>query len=283
MESKTILILILLVAGHCFSQPGAEKPECGGTERWSQKVLTDNLVSTINFTPIGTTIASLVSMPTPSPDPNMPRQAGVEDKTYSVVCHITIKKAESDNDFHLVISDGWNTMVSEIPDPACSAAASSAYVNDFINARNFINANIAAGNVYNVNIPQVVVHGVAFVDPPHGQTGAAPNNLELHPIIDVHFYQPQGIRENKKILSADVFPSPAKDNLNINVNSSYELGHCDFKIFNAQGALVETISLQNSGFDLKQTVSIGNLAPGIYIFELLSFGSSIYEGKFIKE
>ncbi|HEY4798834.1 MAG TPA: hypothetical protein VII99_07145, partial [Bacteroidia bacterium] len=38
-----------------------ETANCGGTERWSQKVLTDNLASTVVFTPHPATIAHLVS------------------------------------------------------------------------------------------------------------------------------------------------------------------------------------------------------------------------------
>src|ERR1700758_4970373 len=170
-----------------------EQTMCGGTERWSVKVLVDPAVNTINFTPISTNVASLVNIVTPTPSTTMPRYAGVEDKTYKVVCHITIKKVETDNDYHLVLSDGTNTLIGEIPDPTCSAASSSAYVNDYIAARNFIDSHIASGNVSSVNIGNVEVYGVAFVDPPHGQTGAAPNNLEIHPILGIQFAGTTGV------------------------------------------------------------------------------------------
>jgi len=165
---------------------------CGGVERWDEKVLTDILANTVVLTPNLTTVAHLVLITTPTPNTTMPRYQPVEDSTYKVTCKITIKKAEADSDFHLVLSDGTHTLIGEIPDPVCTSVAVSSYASLFQACRNFINANIASGNVSNVNIPSVTVTGVAFVDPPHGQTGAAPNNLELHPIIDIHFASTSG-------------------------------------------------------------------------------------------
>ncbi len=257
---------------------------CGGVERWSVKVLTDAAAGTVNFTPSVTTITNLVNIVTPPPSSTMPRYAGIEDKTYSVTCNITIKKAESDNDYHLVLSDGINTMIGEIPDPACSAAASSAHVNQYIAARNFVNANIASGNVYNVNLPPVVVYGVAFIDPPHGQTGAAPNNLEIHPILNIHFASTSGTNELYEILKVNVFPNPAKDKLLIEINSKIdEIQNCEFRVFNLQGSLVKTFTLPPSRNNLNYTISVNDLSSGLYIYRITKDQSPFYEGKFIKE
>jgi hypothetical protein len=257
---------------------------CGGVERWSVKVLTDAAAGTVNFTPSVTTITNLVNIVTPTPSSTMPRYAGIEDKTYSVTCNITIKKAETDNDYHLVLSDGINTMIGEIPDPTCSAAASSTHVNQYIAARNFVNANIASGNVYNVNIPPVVVYGVAFIDPPHGQTGAAPNNLEIHPILDIHFASTTNIKENSEILRVNVFPNPASDKLTIQINSKVDdIQNCEFKVFNALGSFVKSFVLPKAGNSLDYNIPVDGLSPGMYIYRITKNQYPFYEGKFIKE
>ena len=214
----------------------------------------------------------------------MPRYIGIEDKTYSVTCNITIKKAETDNDYHLVLSDGVHTMIGEIPDPTCAAAAASTHVNQYIAARNFINAHIATGNVFNVNIAPVVVYGVAFIDPPHGQTGAAPNNLEIHPILDIHFATATGINETSNILSVNLFPNPTSDKLYLQINSKVnDLNNCEFKIFNAQGSLVKIISLPKSNNSLEVSLPLEGLSSGMYIYRITKDQSPLYEGKFIKE
>ena len=152
-------------------QQSEERVPCGGVERWSIKVLTDSDTSTVNFNPIASTIDSLVQIVVPSHNGHTPRMAGIEDKVYKVRCHITIKKNEDDEDYHLVLSDSLgNTLIAECPDPTCVTVSSSAYVSQFISGRQFVDTNIAPGNVYNVNLPTVEVTGVAFVDVPHGQT-----------------------------------------------------------------------------------------------------------------
>ena len=160
---------------------------CGGVERWSVKVLTDAASSTVNFTPVNSNLAALVGLTTPAPNAYMLRTGPIEKTVYKITCNITIKKFESDNDYHLVLSDGTHTLIGEIPDPSCTTAATSSHVSEYAAAKAFVDAHIASGNVSNVNIPAVTVTGVGFIDPPHGQTGAPPNNLELHPILDIHF------------------------------------------------------------------------------------------------
>ncbi|HXB39466.1 MAG TPA: T9SS type A sorting domain-containing protein [Bacteroidia bacterium] len=260
-----------------------EAIQCGGVERWSVKVLTDAAVNTINMTPINANVAYMVNIVTPSPSTTMPRYAGVEDKTYSVTCNITIKKVETDNDYHLVLSDGTNTMIGEIPDPTCAAAASSAFVNDYIAARNFIDAHIASGNVSNVNLPPVIVYGVAFVDPPHGQTGKAPNNLEIHPILNVQFANTTGINTGTEILKVSVFPNPVNDKLTLQIDSKVDkLNDCEFQIFNALGGLVKTIELPKALGSLEYTLDVDNLSTGFYYYRITKAGKPLYEGKFIK-
>ncbi len=200
MKKHTLLFLSVFISLISFAQTSGlqktEQPEeeerqtdsaCGGTERWSVKVMTDALASSVNYAPLQSTVAGLLAITTPFPDPYMIRQAGIESNTYQITCNITVKKEETDADCHLVLSDGTHTLIGEIPNAACSTAVSSAHAFQYAAARSFIDAHIAMGNVNNVNIGQVTITGVAFIDPPHGQTGAAPNNIELHPILDIHF------------------------------------------------------------------------------------------------
>lgn len=299
MKAPILIFFLLLNSFNAFMQvahkeereEGEEKDEqilCGGVERWSVKVLTDAAVSAINFTPSISTISNLVALATPPPNSNMARYTGVEDKTYSVVCSITIKKAESDNDYHLVLSDGIKTLIGEIPDPYCSAAGASSFVNNYIAARNFINANIASGNVYNVSLPQVIVYGVAFIDPPHGQTGAAPNNLEIHPILNIKFLDSTsanttGIKKVEEILKVNLFPSPATDRLNIEIDSKIDqLQSCDFRIFDLQGKLIRTIGLPEAANNMSTSIMINDLEPGMFFFRITKKDLPLYEGKFTK-
>jgi hypothetical protein len=231
---------------------------CGGVERWSQKALTDALENTIDFTPKPTSIAHLVSIVTPTPSTSMTRYQPVEDSTYIVTCNIPIKKAESDSDFHLVLSNGTQTLIGEIPDPICASVAASPYACQFQTCRNFINAHFAAGNVSGVNLPPITVTGVAFVDPPHGQTGAAPNNLELHPIINIYFATATGMEEYNLDNVISVSPNPSSDG-KIHIQSTkYKFQKVD--IYNSHG--------DNIGLSSKPDIDLSTSPNGVYFLRI---------------
>ena len=259
--------------------------ECGGVERWTVKVLTDPDVGSINFNPVITTVNGMVSIVTPSPSTTMPRYAGIEDKTYKLVCKITIKKDEEDDDYHLVLSDGIHTFIGEIPNAVCATAATSSYVNQYISCRNFIDSHIPQGNVNNVNIPDVEVTGVAFIDPPHGQTGKAPNNIEFHPVLDIHFYSATGISDEsvEKLLAVSTFPNPAHNTVNFSMHSSYEsLQNCSLQLFDSQAQCIKVFELPVSGHQsILKTLDVSGISAGIYIYTVSSKGKHIYDGKLI--
>ena len=111
---------------------------------------------------------------------------------------MTLYKKESDVDYHIVIQDDHgNTMVTEIPSPACivtSAAprvpALSPFTPGISIARGKFDAKFAATQFFQTaNVP-VRITGVGFFDFLHGQTGVAPNGIELHPILDITFTTP---------------------------------------------------------------------------------------------
>src|SRR5207244_12240398 len=82
--------------------------------------------------------------------------------------------------------DNGNTMVTEIPCPCC-VAVNSPFTAGIANARQEFDARFTAtGSFTAVSVP-VQITGVGFFDFIHGQTGVAPNGIELHPILDIRF------------------------------------------------------------------------------------------------
>ncbi len=262
-----------------------ESVNCGGVERWDVKVLTDNKVNTIDFTPITTTVNGMVTIVTPQPSTSMPRFEGVEDKTYKLVCKITIKKNEADNDYHLVFSDGIHTFIGEIPNPVCAAASTSDFVDQFIAARNFIDTYIPQTNSNTVNIPDVEVTGVAFIDPPHGQTGKAPNNIEFHPILDIHFYSYTNITDvhAEKLLTVSLYPNPAKSRVVVNVISKNEtLENCTLQLYDVHAGCIKIFNLPvTENKNISETLDLKNIPAGVYIYKILNEGKLIYDGKLV--
>jgi hypothetical protein len=93
-------------------------------------------------------------------------------------------KRESDQDYHLVVGDGRYTMIVEIADPAC-AGPNSMVADEIASARRAFETHLGDGWAGNGEI--ISVAGVGFFDRPHNQTGAAFNQIELHPVTAICF------------------------------------------------------------------------------------------------
>ncbi len=173
-------------------QPDAEDQEAlngsCGVERWSVKTGTDADAGLINLqSTTSTTIASLDSLPAPSTLPSNNRVQPTETTVFQLHATLVEYKLETDSDYHLVLNDGsGNTMIAEIPSPAC-VGSTSVLLSGIQNARTEFNAQYTVTSSFQTaNVP-VTVTGVGFFDFLHGQTGVAPNGIELHAVLDVQF------------------------------------------------------------------------------------------------
>ena len=162
------------------------KKDCG-SERWDVKTLTDSDNVSVDIEhPKATTVHALTNVPTARVGRTTKRY-GIEHKVFAVKCTISEWLEEDDKDFHIVINDLQHpeeTMIAEIPDPDCPAAKKSRVSGKFVSARkSFEKYKLKGGKVQSGTY---IVTGIAFTDLVHGrpQHGVAPNNMELHPIID---------------------------------------------------------------------------------------------------
>jgi len=105
--------------------PYASSGQCG-VERWSVKTGTDPDVGLVNInSPVASTISYLRSVGAPSSPPLNARVQPAETTTYVLDATLVEYKLEGDSDYHLVLKDAQgNTMIAEIPDPACVGSGS---------------------------------------------------------------------------------------------------------------------------------------------------------------
>jgi hypothetical protein len=180
-RSRLLLAVLLLVI------PTSLFAQCG-VERWSVKTGTDADIGLVHLTSSSnTTIAAMRAPAAPSPIPANNRVAPLETTQWIINATLTLYKLESDSDYHLVLQDANGlTMIGEIPSPTC-VGSGSPFLSGITNARNEFNARFTATTSFQTaNIP-VKVTGVGMFDFLHGQTGVAPNGIELHPILDIVF------------------------------------------------------------------------------------------------
>ena len=180
-----------IVTGVLTGSPRASVPvgvACG-TERWPVKTLSDQDAAQVNFTPVQTSVAALRSLAAPAPLPQSSRVAPTELTVFTVTAQVVEMKAEEDHDIHLVIAEPANstaTMITEFPDADnCSGAVASARAQEMRTAREALVAAFgqpSSSHFTSIN-GSASVTGVGFFDVLHGQTGVAPNGIELHPVI----------------------------------------------------------------------------------------------------
>ncbi len=169
-------------------------PNCG-VERWAVKTGTDADALNISFASQTTTIATMRGWTPPASIPMNSRVAPAETTVWTVNATLVEYKFEDDSDYHLVLQDeSGNTIIAEIPNPGC-VGSGSPFVASIANARTKFNAMFTANTSFQfANVP-VQITGPAMFDFLHGQTGVAPNGIEIHPVLDINFTAPQLVLE----------------------------------------------------------------------------------------
>ena len=79
------------------------------------------------------------------------------------------------------------SMISEIPYGSCVPTASR-WKAAIASARSAFAAHYTATPTWHYVHRLVDVRGIGFMDVLHGQTGVAPNGVELHPVIYIDFH-----------------------------------------------------------------------------------------------
>jgi hypothetical protein len=161
-----------------------------GVERWSIKTGTDKDAKLVNQKAlVPSNIFKLRILPAPSSPPVTSRVKPVETSVYSVSAILLRYKYEVDSDVHLVIADtGGRTMIAEMPAPQC-VGASSPFLPSIKYVRSKFTSQFHPSSQWHRVHTPVQIAGVGFFDFKHGQSGVAPNAIELHPVLD-EVYRP---------------------------------------------------------------------------------------------
>lgn len=156
-----------------------------GVERWPVKTGTDADRSRVSTSVVSTSIAALAARGKPSHYPTNNRIAPTELHVWQVTATVTQYKEEADSDIHLVLTDSARrSMIAEIPSPNC-VGSTSRWRNNISSARAAWTHSYPVSTSWHHIHRSVTLNGLGFFDPPHGQTGAAQNGIELHPVIHV--------------------------------------------------------------------------------------------------
>jgi hypothetical protein len=158
-----------------------------GVERWRVKVGLDQDARRVRLNVVPTTIVHLRSLHPPATLPRLSRVRPVETTVWAIDGVMLRYKVEEDSDVHVVLADsGGRTMIVELPAPQC-LTASSPFLRAIKTVRRAFVARFHPTGFW--QRPRIRVHvvGVGFFDFRHGQSGVAPNGIELHPVLSMRW------------------------------------------------------------------------------------------------
>jgi len=205
-----LFLLTFFLAGTSVAQ------NCGGVERWGPKDGTDSQARNIDLANVTTeTVTNLVTIHEPQlPGDNKTRIVPDEMHVFRVQARLVKWKHElNDGDYHLVLTDDTlnytnelanppvpptgHSFVGEMPNPTCfsgrdgSFGSQTPFAQGITAARQTMDQrfpNADRSGMWNDGAgAPVEITGIGFFDRPHGQTGRAPNDIEIHPILSIQF------------------------------------------------------------------------------------------------
>ena len=152
------------------------------------KTLSDAARTKVDFNPIGTQVKFLRSRARPGIPigTNTPRVSRTEFHTWQVRARPIQAKVEDDGDIHLVISVPGapsKTMIVEFPKKTCVASPFKRFRMSHARQQFLSNCGAVSSSSWLKLAGTVTITGVGFWDEKHGQTGIAPNGIELHPVL----------------------------------------------------------------------------------------------------
>ena len=199
MTSSRLRRISVWLLAACFALSGSLASACG-KERWSVKTVTDKDAAKVQEAPMPGTINQLRQIAAPI-NPNLrpdSRYSPTELTTYELTGYITLIKAEADQDYHIVLADeAGRTMIVESTHPDC--ALKSRFKTEIDQVRAALDQAFKGPISKPIKTRKLAtVTGVGFFDHIHGQTGVAPNGIELHPILQVVLHAQNSIQGFKK-------------------------------------------------------------------------------------
>jgi hypothetical protein len=153
-----------------------------GVERWAVKTLSDLDAHSVDLVPRRATVAGMNALPAPAVPEDDTTRLPSERQAFRVAATLVKYKLEADEDIHLVLAEGGETMIAEMPSVHCDYGAQARYA--MLVARERLEREYGpAGSHWTYVGRPTTLTGVRFFDFKHGQSGVADNGVELHPVV----------------------------------------------------------------------------------------------------
>lgn len=183
MRALYIIITMSILLFSC--KKGKNNPDAcnGSSTRRDIKICIDAGADDIDTSAIVIDVASLGNLDVPEAHKDIERQ-DIEKKIYTITAKVHKVSNYRDGDWKIKLTDGNDKFVNcESPNMGCEYIADSRFYDEMNTVREWV-----MENKDNLEGKTVTITGVAFIDIDHRYPrNAAENELEIHPILDIHF------------------------------------------------------------------------------------------------
>lgn len=180
---KLLYVFLFLLLLSC--KKGKNNPDAcnGSSTRRDIKICVDASANEIDTSAIITTVEAIGNMSVPEADKDIERQ-DIEKKVFTITAKVHKVKKYRDGDWKVKLTDGNDKYINcESPNMGCTYISGSRFYEEMDQVRNWIEANKD-----DLEGKTITITGVAFIDIDHKYPrNAAENELEIHPILDIHF------------------------------------------------------------------------------------------------
>jgi hypothetical protein len=186
------VMVAALATGLTVAPSVAQASTTCGSWRWPVKTGSDTTRYQVSRTVSYTSVSYLDGRTPPSSFGSYAQNHRIkwpEFRTWQInnVTLVAIK-LEGDSDLHLRLrGPGGSIMIAEIPAPGCVSSASR-WATGIRNARSAVTSRYwVSSDSWHYVYRSVNIQGLGFFDEEHNVTGAAPNDIELHPVTYIRF------------------------------------------------------------------------------------------------
>lgn len=155
----------------------------GETFRRDVKILIDGAVDEVDLTPIDISVSEIGELDVEEITRKSPRQE-TEKKVFRITAKVHKISKHRDGDWKVKLTDGDDLYINcESPNPGCEFVDQSDFKQTFLDVREWIEAERE-----DLVGKTVTITGVGFIDVDHKfPRNAAENEMELHPILSIHY------------------------------------------------------------------------------------------------
>lgn len=164
--------------------------------RWSVRTGSDPDAAAIDDTPVATTIEKLVAEPRPAgmrdltkdhPEFQNRRTEGVEKTVYRLEADVVGCKLQINGSYHLILRGAsGKTMLANCPDPN-TVDPRSKWAKQIAAVRTQVEKKLQPRPAYQKFEARARITGAGYFNRAHGQIAAAPNAIELTPVLELQW------------------------------------------------------------------------------------------------